>query len=192
MVKNNTLDRLAALEAVQTVQRDSPPTAEDADKLTDDEVLAEAVRGMGWGQGLSAWKDGTIRVTFSAPQFGPAYWQRVADRANVLRVERRVVLFPLNHDAIDQALDRFASGMYTAHPRKPQTQHSHVSVINVDYRSAWGSPESHALYSATTDLTYALDQCMYQMQGGLLESNDQITAILKWVYNDNEKETNRT
>jgi hypothetical protein len=181
--------RLEALEALEAErERDEAPhvwTAADADDLDDDDVLNEACWALGEGRLMTCWNNGIFRIAFSQSAWHPAYWQRVAERAQAIADQRRIVLFPMTAEQISEAIDLLESGRLTVRRRPEMHQYSHHSCIN----ALWPASGWNETYHKGEHLARALDCVLWQArrhgneEAGLCESVEAVLEELRGVGN---------
>jgi hypothetical protein len=184
--------RIAVLEVQRRVEEEKPLDESDANQLTDDQVLGLATEGLSPGRTLRIARDGTLHVTFSRPSWGPRYWQRIAERAQLLCKERNIILVPANTDQLRQFLGYIESGVFIVHLRQPQSRYGHESCININYDLVgrdYNSPESSARSDLLHRITDVLDDIMCQVQGELLTTTDEVIEVLHWVMGEEIENT---
>lgn len=158
-------------------------TVEDADDLGDDEVLSEAGWALGEGRLMTCWDTGIFRITFGNAAWHPAYWQRVAERAQVIADQRGIIIFPMTPDEISEAIALVESGRLTVKPRHHNHQYSHSSCIH----APWPAEGWTETYHKGEHLARALDCALWQHRrrtgelGVLCESAEAVLEALRGV-----------
>lgn len=183
------LNKLSKAARLEVFEKYRSLNEYDADKLTDDEVLQEALRGLGGGSALTVWNNGIFRVTFSNPALGPRYWQRIAERAQALCQERDTILVPMTFNEMHQIIEYINIGVFKVHTLPPQRRYGHESCIGLDYSIAgasYNSPESKSLYKFWWHITDALDTVLWQFRlrdpdAGLFDTTEKVTEFLEWA-----------
>jgi hypothetical protein len=163
------LEELERLEAEAEAEQDRPLDAIDADALDQDEVIAEALYGLGIGGGY------TNSLTVAGGTLRPAcdlvrsYWQRIAERA------QGVLLFPLSVDEIRAALAQLEAGALCVRPLSPNSWKSHHWTVRCPYSAL---RETH---DATSRLNHALDMLAEQTGQPIAEDAVTLASVLHQV-----------
>jgi hypothetical protein len=174
MLRNKSFAaRLAALEALEAEaeQEERPIDETDADALDQDEVIAEALHGLGIGGGRtnSLTVAGSMLRTTMNGSPAARYWQRIAERA------QGVLLFPLSPSEIRVALDQLETGALTVRPLSPNCWKSHHWTVHCAYSAP---RETH---DATSRLCHALDMLAEQTGQPIAEDRATLASVLHQV-----------
>jgi hypothetical protein len=105
--------RLARLEGLLQGRREAAAAGErtehDANRLTEDAVIQEAIAGLRIRTQL--WLDRQGRWHHNPSREDPRYWQRIAERAAWICRVRQVVMILLDREEVTRAIELFEAGV---------------------------------------------------------------------------------
>jgi hypothetical protein len=177
--------RAVARRLTRLAAQQPPPAPDEAaivDALTIDEVLSEA----GWGMRDTALAvDGfaALRCLITNVDRGARYWQRVAERANVLCAQHNWWLCPLARAEAIEAIAAVESGLLRV--RSPAHEHrGPLPIWDFSLLPPWQHIRWNALWALGSAVHRAF-WCYAQQTGALADRDIPMDAatLLAWLEN---------
>jgi hypothetical protein len=168
--------RLMTLEAVDLWVRD----LDDPDSFDEDELLFQVWVGLEHKHAkfaemppvgtLVSFAGGVLRATISCPGCLRSWSARIVERATLIIKAREISFFPLFPEDIRAALELIDAGEMTCQAPWSSAYRSHRYRIKVPHGS---------VHTGLCDrVASAFDQYMYQVNGALLETTEELRADL--------------
>jgi hypothetical protein len=161
------LPPLTTIEDIDAWIRELP----DPDAFDDEELFVEVFHGLLKREGTDtplSFAAGGLHAPYTACGSIRRYWTRVAERGALLLKAQGIEIFPLLPGDIRKATEYIDAGVITCQPCPEHVTKSHQSTV----MSTHADPDLH------TQLVWALDQYMYQVDCAPVQTTEELRADL--------------